>query len=667
MTLTKSSSFVPPVKNKKEKEKDKEKRKSSLSNVQALTISRENAGSTFSSEAYEKSDVCYRKAFNSMKLSDIFMYLDCLVKDEYDRKQEFIKQGKKADGEAIVEEHQMLMKRITKFISITQLYKSSNNYITYDRLFYEYQRNIIKNLEEDFITSEKIYSYYHLLSIYIHSNTHTNDTNNDQVNEAKELLNFFGTHNEDPYSCLLGLTPAKDVLQAVLHFQAPSFSLPAKDSHPKVNDFSVYDIESEKTMNPNAMFQKILSWSVSELTPEEIVNEIKQYATILRGVHHLKDGAMIIIQLSDQNYIFGRFHSVNTSNHHSINAHIDVDRTLISVTTDKVFTLPQSIKSYLHNNHFRKYEKLIQSPVDPIFNQLLKTASVITKNKLRELNINLKMISKANKNQCSFLDLSSMKSAYDLICTLNPPPEDLLVPLRYLFEELKTNFSKHLDVTKLFQPTQEFILKQLESFEVSSLLIMEIQRYKGILSSALDQINIQKRDLLNGTRKNDLVANWHGLIRQTVIRKLATKFFFLPLFSLLVYILALLLTTLSTGLNLPFISFHTSPSLLFSLLPFPLPLPSPPFFPFPSLPTSFPFPFPSLLTFPLPSPFPSPPFFPSLPFPFPFPFPPPFPPPPSSPFPSLPLPSPSPPPPFFPFHFLSLPLLLSLLSFLFPL
>ena len=43
-------------------------------------------GSSFHSDDYEQSDTAYRKAYNSLKIEDIFVYLECLVEDEMSRK-----------------------------------------------------------------------------------------------------------------------------------------------------------------------------------------------------------------------------------------------------------------------------------------------------------------------------------------------------------------------------------------------------------------------------------------------------------------------------------------------------------------------------------------------------------------------------------------------------
>ena len=51
---------------------------------------------------------------------------------------------------------------------------------------------------------------------------------------------------------------------------------------------------------------------------------------------------------------------------------------------------------------------------------------------------------------------------------------------------------------------------------------MALNSYKGVLQSALDQINLQKRDLMNGSRKNLLVEWWLRLITTSVNKKLSS-------------------------------------------------------------------------------------------------------------------------------------------------
>jgi len=48
---------------------------------------------------------------------------------------------------------------------------------------------------------------------------------------------------------------------------------------------------------------------------------------------------------------------------------------------------------------------------------------------------------------------------------------------------------------------------------------MGLQRSRGVIQSALDQITLQKRELMNGTRKKQLVEWWLRFISSVVVKK----------------------------------------------------------------------------------------------------------------------------------------------------
>ena len=94
-----------------------------------------------------------------------------------------------------------------------------------------------------------------------------------------------------------------------------------------------------------------------------------------------------------------------------------------------------------------------------------------------------------------------------------------------LFIEKTVSFHlEQLDEEQLFQPTKSAIMGQLKSCDSTTLMTMGLQRSRGVIQSALDQITLQKRELMNGTRKKQLVEWWLRFISSVVVKKLVSEY-----------------------------------------------------------------------------------------------------------------------------------------------
>ena len=126
----------------------------------------------------------------------------------------------------------------------------------------------------------------------------------------------------------------------------------------------------------------------------------------------------------------------------------------------------------------------------------------------------------------------------------NTNAPSLFVRKQVLFQGLQDVLNSKIEFFKklmtgqgLFKPTSHNSLQQLQNFRLKDLVMMHIHRYVGICQSGLDDLSLQKRELMNGVRKDKITAWWLHEIDTAVLSFLETLF--VPFFPLLLYILTI--------------------------------------------------------------------------------------------------------------------------------
>ena len=472
-------------------------------------------GSSFHSDDYEQSDTAYRKAYNSLKIEDIFVYLECLVEDEMSRKKKLASTEIKAIGGDMVirtymESQRLLTKRISKFINVIEAYRSTKKIEEFPELFHQYMIETPITESNNFLTSEKMYAYKQLLSVYINSPFLTTEANTKLEMKATKLFNYFDQYRVDCYSCLTGMEPSDAIIGLLLYNKSN-------------NLFECADTE-DLSQSDMQMYNEILSWASSSDSSTKILQDIKKYAAILRGVNKLKSGDIVIVEWQPKKYMFARFSGEYCGERGMIDLWIDSSETELTVRVDHVWPLIGSVTKFIVENLPSRYEKLVKSPLDPVFSRLMKFPTKLINSRLIEFGIDKKFLSRANSNQCSLLDLSTLKKGLQEVKSLIPPPEELLEEVNVFIEKTVSFHLEQLDEEQLFQPTKTAIMKQLKSCDSTTLMTMGLQRSRGVIQSALDQITLQKRELMNGTRKKQLVEWWLRFISSVVVKKLVSEY-----------------------------------------------------------------------------------------------------------------------------------------------
>lgn len=479
-------------------------------------------GSSFLDVTYNHSDVFYRTAFNSMRLEDIFRYLDELARDDAEQKQKLVYEGHKASAESVLKETEVLVKRVKKFLTILIQFRSLHKNEGLPAIFHQYMAEG-KAAQVDLLNPKAVHSYIELLSLFVHQSAltkgptrgpsspmarlqeHAQSGKDMHLVEAKALLLFLESHRLDPYSAVIGMRPSKDVMATAVHTSEP-LPVGSKDtcaiSHAEV-------------------MQNVLKWSLTK-DPSEMLKEIRQCAAIIRGVTSLKRGELAVVELESNNFVYARYTGVFNTHHGFLEVCISSKGYGVTVPLHRVYPLPSSVRKLIEGTAPASLEKLVQSPVDNLYSEMNKFSHRMAYQYMRDQAVDMTVLERSKRGQCSILDLAEIKKAERVLQGAIPPPRELTELVNTSLSEMSAKFMEKLDRADLFSLTCEKTIKQLETFDHSAFVTMELQRLRGDVQSAVDQLSLQKRDLVNGTRKNQLVEWWLVQIRQAVVAKLSS-------------------------------------------------------------------------------------------------------------------------------------------------
>jgi hypothetical protein len=192
------------------------------------------------------------------------------------------------------------------------------------------------------------------------------------------------------------------------------------------------------------------------------------------------------------------------------------------VRIDKVLPLKGKTVTQILESDLRGLEKLVVLPTDDLFHGMMDYVESTTNAYLAK-HLDLNVLAKANANECGICELEELTKAQRVLNSLLADlPEQLFSSVQAVMKEKLKNFWQQFNKDELFKPTGKQTLEQLENFgqptQVQFLVRMQIQRHAGVCACALDQLKLLKRELMNGTRKDRIVAWWLGEIDKSVLQ-----------------------------------------------------------------------------------------------------------------------------------------------------
>lgn len=425
----------------------------------------------------------------TMNLASIFSLFHLL---EQIHKKKKISKKKKTPTE------QEFISHMETIIKLLVAYQRKSGTTKWSSIFHKYMcTSTDDNSFENFLIPNKMKHIENLLSNYIYMVspiTEENSSIENLTSTVNQILLFIRLHQLDPFSCLIGLEPSKDVIETTKSNIELSF--PSTDK-----------IGGNVNTSSSELLHLIIKWAAMD-DAIELQKDVRAYAGKLRGTLNLSTGALILIENNKNDLVFGRYYNIN-SDGKTISVFLDPMETELSkVNIDLVYPLKTPTIQKIDSKSPFEMEKLVNNISDPLFHTIMSTVESKTFQYFQnQLNIDMDVIRKANQNQCSISELEKLTDAKQKLTNLkllNEPPADLLLSLNDFLQEKISEF----DVNKLFKPTKEKQMKQLKEFQIPSLITMHLQRYIGICESGLDQLSLKKRELMSGARKEKISEWW---------------------------------------------------------------------------------------------------------------------------------------------------------------
>ena len=412
--------------------------------------------------------------------------------------------------------------------------------------------------------------------------------------EAHLLLNFLEEHKVDAYSSLIGLSPSRDLLKCTLDdvnkkdigyyydiipprdlyesiiYWANSAESPEEIisqikfcstllrgvNHLKKGDLVIFSPSDDDHLGDhfedldldlyNSSHHINVSDDNNNINDQNIINTDHDQNNIIDDQDNNKNNNKEENNKNDQNnknkkklkkrYKIGRYSGISRNDKQTMEIYLslssDSKKEATTINMENIYPIPFYITKNLIDDHFFSFQKYVENSFDLFQSKMIDYFKFQFRNYLEKEKIDYSLLYKAMSNQCSILDLPDIKRNFELINLLNIS-DDYFLSLENEYQKKKNLFiSNEISV---FYPIKEKSLENIKTIPIKQLINKEINKYRGSLEFSLDQIEIQRRELINGDRKRKLVEWWHNLIHDSVKKFLISLFVFYLLYFILFY------------------------------------------------------------------------------------------------------------------------------------
>ena len=343
------------------------------------------------------------------------------------------------------------------------------------------------------------------------------------ISSVYSLIKFFQRHKMDVLSCLIGLRARSGIVEAI-KTHANTSNNNSNSQKKEINPALLTTNEMLSIIQQNQIyFKRIMQWSTIE-DPAIIQRELKEFAGELRGILEIEEGAILLSEIEKDTFVYTRFTGEKKGNCFQVytgNSELEVK----NIRIENLFCLPDFIEAKINNYDNKELLRLVQLPTDTLYHEEMEKVETRLNDYFNSNEIDLQVIKRANNNECSISELNSLtKSKTKLQEIKENVPQKLVDELQIPLVFKVLNIIQNQDQLDLFKPMRKRTLDSLKSFNIRDLITMYVSRYIGVCESALDQLTLQKRDLMNGRRKENLVSWWLDEIDNSVIQFLENLF-----------------------------------------------------------------------------------------------------------------------------------------------
>ncbi|EFA81775.1 hypothetical protein PPL_05770 [Heterostelium album PN500] len=202
--------------------------------------------------------------------------------------------------------------------------------------------------------------------------------------------------------------------------------------------------------------------------------------------------------------IFARF--TGERNNYNINVWLTTEENeYLTIGIEDILPLNRSTIEALKD--IKMIEKLVHQPTEKFFSQVLEESKQHTINHLVSLGIDMDAHLGAEK--VSLFDLEKLKSMHSILHQLYTNQDhQFYKELEVLMNEKIEHHLNQFDHRLFFMPKYESHISDLKGSHHIALARSKIKQFLGDCELMLDQLKIEKRDLMNGTLKDEMTEWW---------------------------------------------------------------------------------------------------------------------------------------------------------------
>ncbi|KYQ90945.1 hypothetical protein DLAC_07822 [Tieghemostelium lacteum] len=153
-------------------------------------------------------------------------------------------------------------------------------------------------------------------------------------------------------------------------------------------------------------------------------------------------------------------------------------------------------------------EKMIQQPTEKFFSSILEESKQQTVNYLISKGVDLDFLHEKS-DTLSILDLANIKNMRNVLYSIYSDPEHpFYKDLEKHINERIDLYLSNLDTRLLFMPKYDNTIQDLKCGHYLTISKSKVKQYLGEFDLALDQLRIEKRSLMNGTKKEEVTEWW---------------------------------------------------------------------------------------------------------------------------------------------------------------
>ncbi|ELR23336.1 uncharacterized protein ACA1_069200 [Acanthamoeba castellanii str. Neff] len=398
----------------------------------------------------------------------------------------------KTQEKAFFDEIEAWIKQVREFMQLSKLRWC-------DIFYLRMQHN------KDSIKADQVQAFEALMRWY--DKQWSDPAKNPLADTVASFERFLVTHTMDPDGCLVGMTPDSSILS--------KFSFYLENQNQQI------DYEAEACQENLA--KNIVAWSkIDDL--DHLAREVRRMASILNSVRSvnielLRPGDLVVAAFlgddkerdAKKGIYYARFTGKREGDRIGVFLAPE-ERAEEMVNAVSVFPFTDDMKVLLLD--VNKMERLVEDPTKSLSKDLNEKIKKRTLSFLAQQGVDIEIIERAQKLDVTIADLPQIQRTKVSLQSLFKGPDDPFLAEVEEFARAETkSFTSQLGLRDIFLPTRDRALQRLQSISWSELPRVRIQRHISSCEEALQHLQLEKRELMNGTTKDKTTEWWLSLIK----------------------------------------------------------------------------------------------------------------------------------------------------------